>query len=342
MTPDFRVIHESEDITALVRDRLISLRVIDQAGITSDQFDLSLDNRDSAISIPETGAILSVAMGYAGASLYEMGKYTIDEVESSGLPRVLSLQGKAADMKATLKSWKKREWDKTTLGQIVQKVAAEHELTEKVAPRFADIAVDHLGQVYESDLNLLTRLADQYGAVMKPAGGFLLFVERGAGTTADGDPLPPARISVTDALGSDGWRTSIHERQFYARVGAHWRNKRAAEQQYVFAGSGDPVMYLRHPYKSERDALAAAETKLRQLQRGRTSLAMRIRGRPEICAEMPIILTGFDALADGEWIVTRAEHSLGSGGLVTRLEAQRRDDLAAAAEEQAQSAQPAD
>ncbi|MFA5632662.1 MAG: contractile injection system protein, VgrG/Pvc8 family [Porticoccaceae bacterium] len=341
MTPDFRIVHDSEDITALFRDRLLSLRVLDQAGITSDQFDLSLDNRDSAIQIPETGAVLSVAMGYKGAGLYDMGKYTIDEIESTGLPRTLSLQGKAADMKATLKSQKKRSWDKTTLGQIVQEVAAEHDLTAKVAAKFEGVPVDHLDQVYESDLNLLTRLADQHGAVMKPAGGHLLFVERGTGLAADGEPLPTATIVVTDALGGDGWRTSIQERQFYARVGAHWRNTRAAEQQYVYAGSGDPVTYLRHPYKSERDALAAAEAKLRQLQRGRTSLSLRIYGRPEICAEMPIQLTGFDALADGEWIVTRAEHSL-SSGLTTRLEAQRRDDIAQAAEEQAQSQQPSE
>jgi len=330
MTPAFRITHGgSDDITALIADRLLSLRVTDEAGVTSDQFDLAMDNRDGAVAIPETGAELMVAMGYAGEQLYELGKYTVDEVESTGVPRTLSLHGKAADMKATLKSWKKRNWDKTTLGKIVAAVASEHGLTAKVADRFADIAIDHLDQVYESDLNILTRLAEQYGGVMKPAGGFLLFVERGAGMTADGQPLPTMPIVPTDTMGGDGWRTSIHERQFYARVGAHWGNRRAAKTQYVYAGSGDPVMYLRHPYKSESDALAAAEAKLRQLQRGRTSLSLNLYGRPALCAEMPLMLSGFDTITDGEWIVTRAEHLLDAGGLTTRVEAQRRDDFAA-------------
>lgn len=329
MKPAFRIMHGSADITALIADRLKSLRITDQAGVTSDQFDLSLDNRSSAIVIPETGAVLSVALGYDGQLLIDMGKYTIDEVESTGLPRVLSLHGKAADMKASLKSQKKRNWDKMTLGKIVETVAGEHGLTAKVADRFRSIPTDHVDQVYESDLNLLTRLAEQYGAVMKPAGGYLLFVERGAGVTADGKPLPTMPITVADVIGEDGWRTSIHERQFYARVGAHWGNRRAAKTQYVYAGSGDPVMYIRHPYKSERDALAAAESKLRQLQRGRTSLALRLYGKPALCAEMPLWLEGFDTLTDGEWIVTRAEHTLDDGGLVTTAEAQRRDDFKA-------------
>jgi hypothetical protein len=150
-------------------------------------------------------------------------------------------------------------------------------------------------------------------------------------------------IVPTDTIGSDGWRTSIHERQYYARVGAHWGNRRAAKTQYVYAGSGDPVMYIRHPYKSERDALAAAEAKLRQLQRGRTSLNLTLHGSPAICAEMPLMLAGFDALTDGEWIATRAEHTLEGSGLITRVEAQRRDDFDAEAADRAEqdSAAPA-
>ena len=328
MTPAFVIRHETEgNITALVADRLLSLRITDEAGVTSDQFNLALDNRDGAIVIPNTGAALAVALGYEGQPLCDMGRYTIDEVESAGLPRTISVRGKAADMKASLKSQKKRSWDKITLGKIVETIAAEHGLQAKVADKFKDIATDHVDQAYESDLNILTRLAEQYGAVMKPAGGVLLFVERGAGVTADGKPLPTMPITPADLAGGDAWRTSIHERQFYARVGAHWGNRRAAKTQYVYAGSGDPVTYIRHPYKSERDALAAAEAKLRQLQRGRTSLSLSLLGRPVLCAEMPLMLTGFDLLTDGEWIVTRAEHSLDSSGLLTRLEAQRRDDF---------------
>ncbi|NYT62356.1 hypothetical protein H0A66_08530 [Alcaligenaceae bacterium] len=338
MKPTFRITHDSTDITNKIADRLLSLSVTDEAGVTSDQFDLALDNRDGAIAIPETGAVLQVAMGYEGQTLYDMGRYTIDEVESSGMPRTLSLRGKAADMKASLKNQKKRNWEKTTLGKIVETIAAEHGMQAKVAEKYRAITIDHLDQTYESDMNILTRLAEQYGAVMKPAGGFLLFVERGVGVNADGQPLPTSSISIGDTL---DWRASIHERQFYARVGAHWRDKRRSAVSYVYAGSGDPVMYVRHPHKSESDALAAAESKLRQLSRGRTSISLTVCGRPVLCAEMPILVSLADPIADGEWIIVRAAHRFDGGGLTSSIEAQRRDDIDAESDERAQaSTQP--
>jgi len=324
MTPEFRIIHDAADMTARIADRLMSLRVSDEAGITSDQFEMELDNRDRAIAIPDTGAILEVEMGYAGQSLYQMGRYTVDEIEASGLPRTLRLGGKSADMKASLKSGKKRVWAKTTIAAIVQTIAADHGLAPHVAGRFAQIRVDQLEQVYESDLNLLTRLAEQYGAVMKPAGGRLLFVERGAGLTASGAPLPGVTLYPEDAT---DWRTSIGERAHYACVGAHLRDTRKGAPQYCYAGSGEPVMYLRHPYSSERDALAAAHARLRQLRRGRTRLSLELSGNAALCAEMPVELIGFDDLSDGEWIVTRAEHRMDEGGFTTSIEAQRREDF---------------
>jgi len=325
--PAFRITHDDEDITARIADRLLSLRVTDEAGITADQFEVVLDNRDSAIAVPETGAVLTVDLGWTGQPLARMGQYTVDEIEASGLPRTLRLAGKSADMKASLKSWKKRHWFRTTIGKIVETVAAEHGLKPRCADKYALIAIDHTEQLYESDMNLLTRLADQYGAVMKPAGGYLLFMERGAGVTSTGEPLPTVAIAPTDVIGNGGWRTSIAERQYYACVGAHLRQKRLGEHQYFYAGKGEPVMYLRHPYRSESDALAAARAKLLQLQRGRTSLSLNLIGNAALCAEMPVQLTGFDALTDGEWIVTQAEHRLDAGGFATSLQAQRREDF---------------
>jgi len=328
MTPAFRVTHDDADITARLQDRLLSLRVLDEAGITADQFEVVLDNRDSAIAIPDTGAVLTVDLGWTGQPLTRMGQYTVDEIEASGLPRTLRLCGKSADMKASLKSGKKRHWYRTTVGAIVEAVAKEHDLTPRCADKYALIAIDHMEQVYESDLNLLTRLAEQYGAVMKPAGGSLLFVERGAGVAATGAPLPAIALTPADVTGAGGWRASIAERQHYACVAAHLRQKRMGEEQYVYAGKGDPLTYLRHPYASEADALAAAQAKLRQLQRGRTSLTLNLVGRAALCAEMPVQLAGFDDLTDGEWIVTQAEHRLDASGFATSIQAQRREDFA--------------
>lgn len=325
MTPLYRLRADGVDMTATVSDRLLSLRVTDEAGLAADQVEISLDDRDGRVAIPPTGATLEVELGYREGQMVRMGRFAADEVEISGPPDTLTIRGKAADMVASLKSWKKRDWHRKTLGAILRTIAREHGLRPAIASEFELVQIDHLDQTHESDLALITRLAEQYGAVAKPAGGRLVFVRRGAGLDAAGKSLPTVRIARDELL---DWRVAMHERQFYARVGAHFQDRRRAAVRYVYAGQGEPVMHVRHPFKSERDAIAAAEAKLRQLQRGRTSLSVTLVGRPVLCAEMPLELTGLREGTGGRWIVTRALHTFDASGLRTQLEAQRPDDLA--------------
>ena len=52
MTPTFRIVADGADITALINDRLLSLRTSDKLGMESDDFELRIDDRDSAVSLP--------------------------------------------------------------------------------------------------------------------------------------------------------------------------------------------------------------------------------------------------------------------------------------------------
>lgn len=344
MKPAFMIVtSDGEDISMLLEDRLLSLEISDEAGIVSDSFRMVLDDRDSVIAMPASDVTLQIWLGYEENLLYDMGSYTVDEVELSDAPQTVTISGKSSNMVATLKSWKKRSWDKKlnpsgTLGGIIRTVALEHKLEAAIAKEFEDIKIDHLDQTYESDMNMLTRLADQYGAVCKPAGGKLLFVKRGACMDADGNRLPV----VVLAKGLDdirNVRAAYRERSGYKRVGAHWHSKGKAKVQYEYAGDGDPVMFVRHPYKTAHDAQAAADAKLRQLRRGRTSLTLDCVGHPELCAEMPIRVIGVRDGVDGDWVCVRARHSLSASGMTTTLEAQRPDDFEATADNDPGAAQ---
>ncbi|MEE9358423.1 hypothetical protein [Candidatus Vondammii sp. HM_W22] len=159
MTPAYRIIADQQDITAIIRDRLISLHVTDKTGLVSDTAETTLDDRNSAIEIPRTGALLEIYMGYQETGLYRMGSYTVDEVELTGLPNTMRIRAKAADMRQSLKSCKLRSWDDITLGDLVATIAAEHGLIPRVGEFLDAIHIPHLDQTYESDMHLLTRLA---------------------------------------------------------------------------------------------------------------------------------------------------------------------------------------
>ena len=53
MTPDFNLWVEGQMITGLIRNRLVSIRITDEAGITSDTVEICLDDLDSLLELPK-------------------------------------------------------------------------------------------------------------------------------------------------------------------------------------------------------------------------------------------------------------------------------------------------
>ena len=98
MTPIFRIVADGSDITLMINDRLILLRTSDKPGMESDEFELRIDDRDSAVTLPSRGASIEIYLGYAGSTLSREGRYVVDEVEVSGPPDTLVIRGKASDM----------------------------------------------------------------------------------------------------------------------------------------------------------------------------------------------------------------------------------------------------
>jgi len=97
MTPDFQIIANSVDQTALFKDRLIRLTLSDQAGQKSDTVQITLDNRDNRIALPEVGAVLEIYLGFLETGLVYMGRYVVDDLSGDLFPATLTISAKAAD-----------------------------------------------------------------------------------------------------------------------------------------------------------------------------------------------------------------------------------------------------
>ncbi|MDR9824551.1 hypothetical protein RCJ22_02900, partial [Vibrio sp. FNV 38] len=76
---DYQVLANAKDITALIRDRLLQLSVHDAAGEDSDTVSIKLDNRDTAVQFPSTGATLDVHIGEPDALIFK-GTFEVDEL----------------------------------------------------------------------------------------------------------------------------------------------------------------------------------------------------------------------------------------------------------------------
>ena len=319
MQVDFQILANQQDITSLIRYRLLQLRITDEAGIVSDTVEIQLDDRDSRLAWPQKHAELEVYLGYKHAGVVRMGLYIVDEVEYSGPPSTLTIRGKAADMRASIKAPKTRSWDEVNLGDLVSSIALEHGLSAKVSTTLAGIGISHIDQTNESDLHLLTRLARDYGVITKPAAGFLIFVPRGEARNASGQTLPMVHIQASDIIRH---RMTQAERNQYQSIQAYWHDSELAEKRTVIIGEGKPIYALKHTYSDANEAIQAAQAKLNTFKRGAGTLSLTLVGNSTLQAGGKIALTGIRGPIDGQWLIQRVEHQLDFQGFITRVEAE--------------------
>lgn len=319
MTPDFSILANREDITTTLRSRLLQLRVSDEAGIQADTGEIVLDDRDYRIEWPKHGAELQMSLGYRGQPLRPLGSYVVDEVTYHGPPNTLTIRAKAADMIASLKAPKVREWSQLSIGKIVEQIAAEHQLQPKVSASKASMVIPHIDQTDESDLHLLTRLAKQVDAVAKPANGYLLFVNKGEVKAASGQTLPTVTIASHHILQH---RLTQADRGKYSSVRTYWHNTDTATCMAAMSGGGEPIYTVRDPYPDAKQAADAGYAKLTQLQRGQASLSLTLIGNTQLQAEGLITVSGLRHPINGDWLVQRVHHQLDANqGFTTQVEA---------------------
>lgn len=95
-----------------------------------------------------------------------------------------------------------------------------------------------------------------------------------------------------------------------------------APPQVAIESSADNIKVLRHVFANESNAMNAARTEWRRLQRGMAEFSITLaHGQPEIITEQPANVQGFKREIDStDWTVIKATHSLSDGGMTTRLE----------------------
>lgn len=327
MRPIFRIVANGADITAKIQDRLLELRLHDEAGLGSDTATITLDNRDRAIRIPPKGAVLTIALGYEESGLVPKGQFTVDETRVSGPPHRMTIKAKAADMRKALKEPRSASYDGITVGDLVKTIAARHDLKPRCSAEMAAIDLGHVDQTEESDLHLLTRLAGQYGATAKPANGCLLFVPSGEAKSATGQSL--SSVSIDLAVDGGTYDATFADRKDYGAVVARWRNQGSNEDVEITVDADDaeadaPTYRMRNTFADEAAARAAAKAKLAALSRGTATLSLSdIIGKPSAGAECPLTVANAQGDVDAAaWRITSTDHTFTSSGLTTSIEAE--------------------
>jgi phage protein D len=320
MKPTFSIVADGKDLTALINDRLLSLRTSDKPGMDSDDFELRIDDRDQAVALPTRGAGIEVYLGYTGQALTRLGRYTVDEIELSGPPDTLVIRGKASDMRGSGKTVRSGSWENVPLQQIVRDVAARNGW-QPVCP--VQTKVPRVDQLNESDYNFITRLAKQYDCTAKLADGKLLVMPRQGGQTASGKNLSPVVLRRADL---SRYQFRLGDRNTQKAVRTKHQDKRSGALKVVELDNDDlpnglPAVHTdRHIYPNKSAAEQAAKARLAAFNRSSAGVRLEMAGRTDVFAERSIIVQGIKPGLDGEYLVEAVEQLFTSSGWTTTVE----------------------
>jgi phage protein D len=318
LTPLYRITLGGLDITSNFSERMKSLKVRDADGVNADEVTITLDDSEFAIEPPATGAVIAVWIGYAETGLDLMGLFTVTRVQrrlDKQAGAEMEIAGRSADLKKAMKQQRTGQYAQKSVRDIVSEIAGRHGLDTTVSPKLGAITYQWLGQTEESDLHLLTRLAQDHDAIAKVAGGKVVLFGR------DEVTLPAVTLSLTDFIECE---VETDDRAQHGKTTAHAHHRGQAKREAQTAtGAGDgPEFTLRHLFPTPEDAKAAAEGKQRALDRLKKTLRGKVSGHTGIMAGAPLILAGIAPLYDGQYTLTSVEHEFEKdAGYTTSIEA---------------------
>jgi phage protein D len=244
---DIKCIAAETDISLLLAENLISLTVIDYDGTKSDELEIVISN-----TIKRPADEDKIKLWIEGVFY---GLFLVDTTETNDLNQLI-ITATSANFSQSLKTKQNRNFKKTTLHDIIKKIAKVHELKTKLD--FPNISYENLVQEKESDLHFLNRLAEKYGAIFSIKNDTIVFVKRGT-------DLP---IFIVDLNKCKPWNIKHISKEKYNSCTATWRETKNNKNKSVTIGSEKPILKITGNYLSDDEAKLVASAKLEEAKRG--------------------------------------------------------------------------
>jgi uncharacterized protein len=321
MTPAYEITANGKSVTKLFDGRLRSLSVKDEAGMGLDSCTIEVEDSDRTIAVPEKDTEIEVSLGYAG-QMVKMGHFTINEFSTQGPPDTLRIDANAASFGSSaagkaMQASKTRSWDASTVGAVAKQIAHEHDLTLEISSTDAAIALPHLDQTAESDMNFLTRIGVDHDLHFKPSFGKLAVVHIKKSKKTDGTAIAVITIKRNEV---SSYSFTGMTRTDFTGVLARWHDATTGKEQSTLAGTNTVPFTIQALQANEAVAKAAAAARLACLQRQTGEFSVEMPGRTDIIAEGRLQLVGFRSAYDNIiWRIDSAEHTIDKAGYRTRV-----------------------
>lgn len=340
------------DVSTDVLPDLLSFSYNDNESGEADDISLSLkDNTGKWANTwkPDAGEIVKaeIIQGRTDGeerNLY-CGKFYVDSLSAAGNPRTLELKAVSTPLTTPIRrKAKSRSFENFSLKYIASKIAHENGL-KFIYDTSSTVGYDRVEQKQESDLTFLKRLCDDIGLSLKITDDNLVVFEQSKyergevtqtltlgesnilswGFSAEmGDTYKSATVTYRDpkqkkAGQAGGYMTDTEKEEWI-------KNKKtnAAVMSYTFtdehAEESAQELVVKKRAKSIEEAKLLAKAALREANARKLTGSMSLIGDVTLVSGAVVMCKGFGTGFDGKYIITKAGHSVGSGGYTTSIE----------------------
>lgn len=311
-----KVLYNSVDVSADFSPLMVGFEYVDAASDKTDTVNLTLvnDSRFMGSWYPDAGDTLNVEFGYEG-SLVPAGIFQIDKINFTGPPDQVKLCASAAPFSASLRTKKSRAFEKVTLRQIADKVAAENGM---VAEGDVDqtVVIPRITQHRETDLSFLSRIFKEYGYGFSSRAAVFYFYAFTDLELAN----PILGLSRSDLISYD---FSDKTNRIYRSAELSHRDpaqNALIEETNDQGADTDDTLRLFTPAKTTAEARMKTNTALYLANSKKVSGSVSLPGDPRLTAGLNIELSEFGQL-NGTYHILSSRHIISrSGGYRTVLE----------------------
>lgn len=315
------ILYNNKDISSDLRPFLKSISFTDNLGDTADDLQITLENKDGLWSggwFPEKGASLDLtitALNWNGLTEGETsmhpGIFEIDEISCSFSPSEVQLKAVSIPNNTTLRGEEHtRSWEKVTLKKIVQDIAEGAKL-ETVFEVEEEIQLDRTEQTSESDLAFLVKLCQDHGLAVKVTCNQIVVFDE---IKYEQQEPKIAIDKNTSNIISASFSSKL--RDIYKAC--HVKYRGSQKKEYIEATYTDPnkkegkTLEIKEEVKTIAEAEKLAKRRLREKNRDEWTGSLTLLGDFRLLATETVNISGFGVF-DGKYIITKADHSIGSG-----------------------------
>lgn len=282
--------------------RLNKATITDAPGQDGDTCELTFDDANNEIEMPQKGASLSIKFGFKDGFAWKMGSFKVEKSTIIGGSdgEFITISGRSADMRQDIKEPLNEHFDETTIGSIVSELAKRHGFKDKTSSEFASIKLPYIARMNQSSADFLTRLADQHDALFSIKDGKFLFLKRGQ--------MPAITINRDQC---ESWNFTVEPRPKVGKTQAGWFDRTTGKTLFESHSTAlkGPIKRLRNTFSSLGEAQSAAQSEANKMMRATGTGSISLAGMPEIMADTPIIIKGFRKEANGLWRAGTVTHT---------------------------------